>query len=235
MNNNNKHNIVLGASLPQRRIKLTATKSQEGEDTKLHSHLFIQTATLPRRFREKFLTKYNQSPTRTAENPHNNMSSTMSTITTIGRSIMSVNSQSSTTSSSSSCESASSSLSEKTTCLKSMHSKQLEVLNKFVDKFLKAINYLEQIILKNKYEIIASSITAILEAVLDIYNVIQSFGGSSMITTENNTVKTSNNNLITSSSSFKAYRSKINVSLANLIKWSDSILFLNSTSKFFLY
>ena len=109
-----------------------------------------------------------------------------------------------------------------------MHTKQLYELNKCVDKFSKAIKYLEQIILKKKYEIIASSITAILETVLDMYNVIQAFD-TSIITRNNLKIKT-NTNLITNSSSFRAYRTRINGSLANLIKWSDSILFLNSTA-----
>jgi glycosyltransferase involved in cell wall biosynthesis len=70
---------------------------------------------------------------------------------------------------------------------------------------------LEQIIIKNKLEIIASSITATLESVLDIYNLIQ-------------TSDLSNNK------QFKQCRDRINKSLANLIKWSDSIL-LNTYQK----
>ena len=87
------------------------------------------------------------------------------------------------------------------------------------------------IILKKKYEIIASSITAILESILDVYNVIQSFNAS--FTSEGSNVK--GGSLLANSSAFKVCRSRINKSLASLIKWSDSILFLNATSKYYKY
>lgn len=259
---NNSNKPVIVASLPRvinKPLKLITknrsednNKQQESKSPSSNSNSFIRTSTLPRRFKEKFLSKYSHSTTASesseqtpTNNSHHMKPSTFST--------MSVNSQSSSISNSSSC-SASSSASELTktnlklsstppstatpntannnsssSSLKFMHAKQLHELNKCVDKFAKAIKYLEQIILKKKYEIIASSITAILETVLDIYNVIQAFDTS--IVTDKSTLRIkSSTNLITNSSSFKTYRTRINGSLANMIKWSDSILFLNSTA-----
>lgn len=264
--NNNSNKPVIVASLPRiinKPLKLiTKNRSednnknkqqQESKSPSSNSNSFIRTSTLPRRFKEKFLSKYSNS-TRAFEsseqtptnNSHHMKPSTFST--------MSVNSQSSSISNSSSC-SASSSASELTktnlklnntppsnatpnittnnnsssSSLKFMHTKQLHDLNKCVDKFSKAIKYLEQIILKKKYEIIASSITAILETVLDIYNVIQAFD-TSIVTNKSTLRIKSSTNLNINSSSFKTYRTRINGSLANMIKWSDSILFLNSTA-----
>ena len=79
-------------------------------------------------------------------------------------------------------------------------------LNKLVDKFHKSLKYLEQVIVKNKPEIIPTSTTAVLESVIDIFNFIQSIS----------------KNLI---------KSKVNLSLANLVKWSDQVLFYTMKSE----
>lgn len=210
---------------------LKTTKSSDDKQ----SSSFIRTSTLPRRFKEKFLNKYTHSSSTGATtcNPSQHLSPSAYSTT-------SVNSQSSSVSNSSSCSTSSSASelakkaeiagSNRNSHLKHMHIRQLQNLNIYVEKFSKAIKYLEQVILKKKYEIIASSITAILETILDIYNVIQSFDASII---SRNTLKFKSTNLIMTSSSFESCRSKINRSLASLIKWSDSILFLNSTSKIF--
>lgn len=236
--NRQKNNEALQTSSPQRiAVSNKSESSKNGEENiKLASNSFIRTSTLPRRFKQKFLNKYNHSSTSATADVNERNSAKL---TPSAYSIISVNSQSSSISNSSSCSSSSSSceiaknnqISTKTeknlsNDLKLIHSKQLQDLDKFVEKFLKSIKYLEQIILKKKYEIIASSITAILETVLDIYNVIQSFDSPIIA---NNAFKVKNTDLITYSSAFKNYRLRINKSLANLIKWSDSILFLNST------
>ncbi len=217
------------------------------------SNSYIRTTTLPRLFKEKFFSKYNHSSTSsTLDSTISNISNsrhsplTCSNVSVCNNNIPTINSninnsQSSSITNSSVC-SATSSTSELNKCLvepedttgysartanlRHLHSKQLQSLKKYVEKFLKAIKYLEQIILKKKYEIIASSITAILETVLDIYNAIQSFDTPvAKIAT-----RTRHASLMTNSKTFKLCRVRVNKSLANLIKWSDSILFLNSAT-----
>ncbi len=242
----------------RKQIKIPKNKSQNSEiskETRIAnvkpqvSNSYIRTTTFPRLFKGKFFSKYNQSSTSstldsTASNISNQSPTTRSNMSvSTGKNIIKNhnNSQSSSITNSSVCSATSStselnklynetestvnSVNTMVTSLRNIHSKQLHSLNKYVEKFSKAIKYLDQIILKKKYEIIASSITAILEAVLDIYNVIQSF---EMHVGANH--KTRQASFITSSKKFNLNRMHINKSLANLIKWSDSILFLNSVA-----
>lgn len=77
------------------------------------------------------------------------------------------------------------------------------LLTKSVDSLLKSVKYLEQILLKKKYEIISSISTAILECILEIYNLIK---------------------LIENTSESTRLKLQLNTDLANFIKWSDSVL-----------
>ena len=207
------------------------TKSVDAANPKsTASSAFMRTSTLPRRFKEKFMGKHNTSTLSNCVSPKN---AGLSNLAPSIYSNISVNSQSSSISNSSSCSSSSSDSTKycqhqmpetKVSKLKLVHTEHMLSVGKFVDKFHKSLKYLEQIIVKKKYEIIASAITAILEAVLDIYTVIQSFD---LANTATNKFNARYSHLITSSSSFKSCRTRTNTSLANLIKWSDAILFLN--------
>lgn len=150
----------------------TSNQQQDNLTNKL-SNSFIRTATLPRRFKEKFLNK---------NLPQD-------------QSIQSITSQHSNDCNEQQQQQTQQQQSNEMICN----------LNKLLNKYFKTIKYLEQIINKKKYEIIASSTTATLESVLDIYNLIITFN-------------------LSSDDLFKQCRNKINKSLASLIKWSDSIL-----------
>lgn len=96
-------------------------------------------------------------------------------------------------------------------------------LDKLYDNFTNTLKHLEQIIIKNKYEIISSNSTAILESILDIYNLIESHSPSSTSSSSSlasAAIFTTTNDLV-----IQKQRANVNKSLANLIKWSDSILF----------
>ena len=116
---------------------------------------FDRTYTLPRRFKEKFLTTNSLSFKSASKSGSNS--------------------------------------SKVNTCL----------LTKSVDSLLKSVQYLEQILLKKKYEIISSISTAILECILEIYNLIK---------------------LIENTAESTRLKLQLNTNLANFIKWSDSIL-----------
>ena len=229
-NGNQKNRLVVNAA-SVRSIK-AVTKSVDAANPKsTASNAFTRTSTLPRRFKEKFMGKHNTSTLSNCVSPKN---VGLSNLAPSIYSNISVNSQSSSISNSSSCSSSSSGSTKycqhqipenKVSKLKLVHTEHMLSVGKFVDKFLKSLKYLEQIIVKKKYEIIASAITAILEAVLDIYTVIQSFD---LANTATNKFNMRYSHLIMSSSSFKSCRTRTNTSLANLIKWSDAILFLNA-------
>ncbi|RNA20609.1 rap guanine nucleotide exchange factor 1-like isoform X5 [Brachionus plicatilis] len=129
--------------------------ASDGMSEKAKANRFNRTYTLPRRFKEKFLTTNSLSLKAASK--------------------------------------ASADSSPVNTCL----------LTKSVDSLLKSIKYLEQILLKKKYELISSISTAILECVLEIYNLIKLM--------ENNGEST-------------RLKLQLNTSLANFIKWSDSVL-----------
>lgn len=88
---------------------------------------------------------------------------------------------------------------------------QQSQLNKSVNCLHKSFKYLEQIMLKKKFEIISPISTAILECILDLYNQIKLV---------ENTAKSSELKL------------NLNKNLANFIKWSDSILLYLSLNNY---
>lgn len=85
---------------------------------------------------------------------------------------------------------------------------QLALLTKFVDNLLKSLKYLEVIVSKQKLEIVASNTTAVLESVLDVYNQLKT---SPLV-----------DDLVVFRD-LEAYKARVNLSLANLIKWSDEV------------
>jgi hypothetical protein len=80
-----------------------------------------------------------------------------------------------------------------------------EKLEKCVQNLVKSIKYFEQILAKDKREILASSSTAILEHLIDVHNEMQSSLGKLDA----------------------QLRSEMNKKLAELISWSDQFLFEN--------
>lgn len=72
------------------------------------------------------------------------------------------------------------------------------------------------IISKRKYEIISSNATQILESVLDVYNQLRSSCGTGL------------NLECTHTQELYTLKSRVNLSLANLIKWSDSEVLLKT-------
>lgn len=97
-----------------------------------------------------------------------------------------------------------------------------------VDNLLRSVKYLEQIVLKNKYEIVGSTVTAILESVVDLYNQIRSFGAASTSLSQTNAYY--NSQLVEYSGQLHAFKSNINQTLADLVKWSDQ-MFLYAVDK----
>ncbi|CAF0874957.1 unnamed protein product [Brachionus calyciflorus] len=85
------------------------------------------------------------------------------------------------------------------------------LLTKSIDSLNKSIKYLDNVVLKKKYEIISSISTAILECILEIYNLIK---------------------LIENSKESTRLKLELNTSLANFIKWSDSILCFTSVKDY---
>ena len=77
-------------------------------------------------------------------------------------------------------------------------------LTRHIAALVKSLRYLEQIVRKEKYEILGSVVTAIFESVLDLYNQIRS---SSSPTYSSGVLKVS-----------------VNEALAALVEWSDRIL-----------
>jgi hypothetical protein len=215
--NNNILNSKIGNVTSPNHNKSILTTTETNPQSKVDnlsnkfSNSFIRTATLPKRFKDKFLNKSNLHQDNQKIN--NVISSSINSL--------SFSSNSSTYTSLADHQNQnnkflpdSHSMINKNESLNANNQVKNEMvlnLNKLISKYFKTIKYLEQIIIKNKLEIIASSITATLESVLDIYNLIQ-------------TSDLSNNK------QFKQCRDRINKSLANLIKWSDSIL-LNTYQK----
>lgn len=76
------------------------------------------------------------------------------------------------------------------------------------------------IISKRKYEIISSNATQILESVLDVYNQLRSSCGTGL-----------NLERPTHTQELYTLKSRVNLSLANLIKWSDAEVLLKTRSK----
>jgi hypothetical protein len=94
-----------------------------------------------------------------------------------------------------------------------------------VDNLLKSIKYLEQIVKKQKYEIVSSIVTAMLEAVLDLYNQIRSLTYSSSVA-DLLLLSPLDPPPPVSSQQAHQLKSSINESLAALVRWSDEILLL---------
>ena len=100
-------------------------------------------------------------------------------------------------------------------------------LNKCLNEFIKSVNYFEQVIKNKKIEIISSSVTAILESIIELYNITQNFNFLQMKSKDNNMTINSeyNRNEENNKAAISMYKSNINESLANLLKWSDKFFY----------
>ena len=216
--NNNILNSKIGNVTSPNHNKSILTTTETNPQSKVDnlsnkfSNSFIRTATLPKRFKDKFLNKSNLHQDNHKIN--NVISSSINSLSFSSNSSTYTSLPDHQNQNNTKFIPDSHSIINKNESLNANNQVKNEMilnLNKLISKYFKTIKYLEQIIIKNKLEIIASSITATLESVLDIYNLIQ-------------TSDLSNNK------QFKQCRDRINKSLANLIKWSDSIL-LNMNQK----
>ncbi len=85
---------------------------------------------------------------------------------------------------------------------------QLKSLNKLVGSCLKSLKYIEQLVSKGKYEILATAATHLIESLLDVYNLVKTF----------------KLNLNTKTNHHHRHRDMfhtVNVALAKLVKWCD--------------
>lgn len=83
------------------------------------------------------------------------------------------------------------------------------------------------IISKGKYEIISSNATQVLESVLDVYNQLRSSLGVVVIGGRT----TSSNSSYALQQQLYTHKSRVNLCLANLIKWSDTEVLLAASSR----
>lgn len=104
--------------------------------------------------------------------------------------------------------------------------KQKKRLEKCLLEVTKALKYLEQVISKNKFEIIANSSTMVLECVLDIYNILVYKEELENCNTIRSTFK-----FDSQPREFNEKRIQVNQSLAELIKYSDRLILLSINSK----
>ena len=88
---------------------------------------------------------------------------------------------------------------------------QLKSLNKLVGSCLKSLKYIEQLVSKGKYEILATAVTHLIESLLDVYNLVKTF-------------KLNLNTTNTKTHHHHRHRDMfhtVNVALAKLVKWCD--------------
>ena len=192
------------------------------------AYSFNRTATLPKRFKEKFLNKstiINQAPNSNKNTLYSSASvdSQTSSISSTSTSSSSSTSSSNTSTNSSSPKHVVNTNPSSSNAYLYKYKEQLNNLNKYVENFLKSIKYLEQIIKKKKFEIVSNSATAILESILDVYNLIQSFDPHNSILSKKDDTNSKSSSV--SKTEFNYHKSRINLCLANLIKWSDGILY----------
>ena len=205
-----------------------ANSSSSNLSNKL-AYSFNRTATLPKRFKEKFLNKstiINQAPSSNKNTLYSSASvdsQTSSISSTSTSSSSSASSSNTSTNSSSPLKHALNTNPISSNPYLFKYKEQLSNLNKYVENFLKSIKYLEQIIKKKKFEIVSNSATAILESILDVYNLIQSFDPHNAILSKRDDASSKSTSV--SKAEFNYHKSRINLCLANLIKWSDGILY----------
>jgi hypothetical protein len=103
----------------------------------------------------------------------------------------------------------------------------LNRLNKCLNNYRKSVSYFEQIIKNKKLEIISSSVTVILESIIELYYIMQNFNFEKLKLNQKNSNFNDEHNR--KEENYKAaismYRSNINESLANLLKWSDNFFY----------
>jgi hypothetical protein len=103
----------------------------------------------------------------------------------------------------------------------------LNSLNKLMNNFTKSLSYFEQIIKNKKIDIISSCVTSILELIIELYNLTQNFNFQNLKPNDKNLTTNDeyNRNEENNKAAMSMYRSNINESLANLLKWSDKIFY----------
>ena len=99
-----------------------------------------------------------------------------------------------------------------TTATPSQHDSQLKNLNKLFGNYLTSAKYIEFIISKAKLEILSTACTSLIEAILDIYNMVRSIK-------------------VGACARFKHASHLVNVSLARLVKWCDSLKISSNSSE----